>query len=111
MPKAGEDDKEKKWSKEDDTKLLSLFDKYFRDPRANTTGADPRDLGQKNIQRVLDDHWPGRKYRNFSQVFRNKARQYLVNKSKEGARRSKCMFAFAAELFLTNRYLSIRRSS
>jgi hypothetical protein len=77
---ASDEDKPKKWSKIDDKTLHELF---RRGPRSK--GINPKDLSKKNIELAITKFFPGRNYRSFSQLFRNKARAFNLGQTLSGA--------------------------
>lgn len=70
------------WNKIDDAKLAELF----RKPPSRG-GVSSSDLSQQHIEQVRSKHWPDRTYKNFSQLFRKKARKWNLNKALQGARK------------------------
>jgi hypothetical protein len=78
----------KKWGKEDDAKLAELF---RRGPRSG--GVSSLDLNAKEIRKVNENHFPLRPFKNFSPLFRSKARAWNIDQSLTGAR-SKLMCSF-----------------
>ena len=71
-----------RWSKEDDAKLLSLFDT----PR---NSVNPKDLSVTAVKAVHKKYFPEKDYRNFAPRYRAKARTYLVGRSLDGHRQRK----------------------
>ena len=71
------------WGKDEDLKLHRLF--KVRNDRG---GVDSRDLIQKAIKEVQEEHFPDRPYRSFAPLFRNKARKWNINNALLGARLS-----------------------
>ena len=78
-----------KWDKVEDAKLKLLFD---------NGSLDPKDLNSKTIHNIIDNHWPTRPYNSFAQLYKNKARQYCVNKTKAGSR-SLCEFSCTCMIY------------
>ena len=71
-----------KWNKTEDAKLAALF----RKPPSRG-GISSTDKSQKNIEKARAEHWPNRTYKNFSQLFRSKARKWNLNQTLQGARK------------------------
>ena len=73
------------WNSGDDAKLASLF----RRGRKNG-GLDPRKLSKEYIENhVIAKHWPGKKYTSFRPMYVSKARQWNVDQTLGGKRKSK----------------------
>ena len=70
--------KQTKWNKDHNVKLLALFDNDI---------IDSNDLNTSTIHQVLDDHFPGRSYNSFYQVYNRKAREYTIAKTKHSTRK------------------------
>ena len=85
MPKAKSKTKPTKtiWGKNEDLKLHRLFKL-----RVDRGGINPRDLTQKAIKEVQEEHFPDRPYKSFAPLFRNKARRWNINHALLGARLS-----------------------
>jgi hypothetical protein len=83
-----------KWSKADDAKLAELFRKGTRNH-----GISTKDLSAKYIHKVIKDHFPDREFKNFSVLFRRKARAWNLNQTLQGQRR-KCAAMVPATLSL-----------
>jgi hypothetical protein len=65
-----------KWSKADNSKLAELF------PKGTCNhGISTKDLSAKYIYKVIKDHFPDREFKNFSVLFRCKARAWNLNLS------------------------------
>ena len=73
--------KEKRWSKQQDEKILSLFEK-----QVSRGGISSEDLSKKTIANIVSKFFPERTYSNFAPLFRRKAREYNLNKSLTGLR-------------------------
>lgn len=69
---------QKKWSKEDDAKLLSLFKSKQIDP-------DITDL--QSVKRAHQRHFPEREYKNFGPLFRKKCAEFNLTQDLNGARK------------------------
>jgi hypothetical protein len=82
---ADERQKDKKWGKEDDAKLASLFRKG-----ASHQGVSSTNLSADAIKAVNDKHFK-RDNKNFAPLFRSKARAWNIDQTLIGAR-SKFMF-------------------
>ena len=63
--------KQTKWNKDHNVKLLALFDNNI---------IDPNNLNTSTIHQVLGDHFPGRSYSSFYQVYKRKDREYNLQK-------------------------------
>lgn len=74
-----------RWNPADDDKLIALF----RSPRG---GLDPNKLDVEDVKAAHQAHWPGMKYSNFSQRYREKARSFLANQTLNGHRKRKQPF-------------------
>ena len=70
------------WNAADDDKLVALF----RSPRG---GLDPKKLDVEDVKAAHQAHWPGMKYSNFSQRYREKARAFMATQSLNGHRKRK----------------------
>ena len=70
--------KQTKWNKDHNVKLLALFDNNI---------IDPNNLNTSTIHQVLGDHFPGRSYSSFYQVYKRKAREYNIAKTKHSTRK------------------------
>jgi hypothetical protein len=77
-----------KWSKADDAKLAELFRKGTRNH-----GISTKDLSAKYIHKVIKDHFPEREFKNFSVLFRRKARAWNLNQTLQGQRRKYAVIA------------------
>ena len=73
-----------KWSKINDKKLKTLFDRGTRN-----RGINSEDLSTQAIHQAIETHFPDRAYKTFAPLFRNKARAYNLAKELAGARRGK----------------------
>lgn len=71
----------KKWSKEHDALLLSLFQK-----QPSKGGILASDTSKNTIKAIINKHFPDRQYSSFSQLFRRKAREFLINQTLAGTR-------------------------
>ena len=83
MPKGKRKEPNKAWGKNEDLKLHRLFKL-----RVDRGGINPRDLTQKAIKEVQEEHFPDRPYKSFAPLFRNKARRWNINHALLGARLS-----------------------
>ena len=73
----------KVWGKEQDKKLRELFNEP-----ASRGGIDPKDTTKATLQKYLDNHFPGRSYHSFRQIFRRKSLKYLLGEELAGQRKA-----------------------
>ena len=71
-----------KWNKEQDRKLLKLFN--LPESRG---GISTLDLSAAKIKEVINRHFPERQYSSFAPIYRRKARAFNISKSLDGARK------------------------
>jgi hypothetical protein len=72
------------WSKADDQKLFALFRKPPSKGGLNPTHTKPAD-----IRKVIEKHWPGKKYESFAPLYRRKCAAFLTEQEVAGARAAK----------------------
>ena len=71
------------WGKDQDNKLRQLFDEP-----ASRGGIDPKDKTKATLEKHITNHFPGRSYHSFRQVFRRKSQHYLLGKELAGKRKA-----------------------
>jgi hypothetical protein len=89
----------KRWGKDDDSKLKSIWEL----PR---NGIRSTDLSVATVKAVHQKFFPERSYRPFAALYRSKAREYESGKAFDGARKKRMFFfiakyAISANLNLT----------
>ena len=84
-----------KWHTEEDKKLAELF---CKGPRKG--GISSQDLSTKAIKEINDQFFQRTNFQSFSKLFRNKARQWNINQTLTGQRRSK-LFLLLSTCFVT----------
>lgn len=72
-----------RWGKADDAKLVQLW-------RTPHNGVDPTKLDQESVKAVHAKHFSQFKYVNFAPLYRGKARDFNVNQTLDGHRKSEC---------------------
>ena len=70
----------KKWGTEEDAKLINLF----RTPRNKV---DSEKLDVATVKVVHSKYWPERNYNSFASLYRAKAREFLMARTRDGHRK------------------------
>lgn len=83
----------KRWDKQDDAKLSSLFET----PR---NSVNPKDLSVAAVKAVHKKYFPKKDYRNFAPLYRAKARDFEFGRTLEGHRQRKFFVHSSSVIFI-----------